>query len=114
MIDIPAGARLNGAELRAFLNRLFPHGLAGPDIIAEVAPEGWEQSPLLACFHPSVEQVFKEELRWCREFESQHNELRRDNDPNADYMRVPRPRLQQVRRQWQPRPLRPIDELREL
>jgi hypothetical protein len=111
---IPEDARLSDAELREFLNRLFPHGVAGRDVMSEVAPDGWKRSPMLAAFHPSVEQVFKEELRWCRDFESQHNELRRDDDPKAEYVRVPRPKLRHVRRQWQPQPVRPGDELNEL
>jgi len=36
--------------------------VAGADVLVELAPEGWEQSPLLACFHPSVERVLQE--RW--------------------------------------------------
>jgi hypothetical protein len=50
--------RLSDRKLYALFDRLFPHGFAGADVLAEVAPEGWERSPLLACFHPSVEQLF--------------------------------------------------------
>ena len=52
--------RLADPELHAFFDRLFPRGFAGADVLAEIAPDGWEQSPLLACFHPSVERVFEE------------------------------------------------------
>jgi hypothetical protein len=45
---------LTDAELDALFGRLFPHGFAGADVLAEVASDGWEQSPLLACFHPHV------------------------------------------------------------
>ncbi len=48
--------RLSEQECAAVLARLFPRGLAGEDFIAELAPEGWERSPLLAVHHPSVEQ----------------------------------------------------------
>src|SRR5437762_4321972 len=109
---IPDRSRLSDAELRGFLNGLFPRGLAGPDVVAEVAPEGWDRSPLLGCFHPSVEQVFEEEKRGRRE--SLHNEARRDVDPNADYVTAPRSKLREVRSQWEPQPVRPIDELGEL
>lgn len=54
--------RRTDAELHALFDRLFPHGFAGADVLAEIAPDGWEQSPLLACFHPSVERVFEERL----------------------------------------------------
>ena len=55
--------RLTDAELREFFDRLFPQGFSGSDVLAEIAPEGWEKSPLLACFHPSPEQVLKESLQ---------------------------------------------------
>jgi hypothetical protein len=41
---------------------LFPQGFAGADVIAEIAPEGWDRSPLVAIFHPSLEQVFREAI----------------------------------------------------
>jgi len=50
-------ASLSDDELHAFFDRLFPDGFAGPDVLAEIAPEGWERSPLFACFHPAVEQT---------------------------------------------------------
>ena len=49
--------RLTDPELKEFFDRLFPHDFAGADVLAEIEPEGWEKSPLLACFHPSVERV---------------------------------------------------------
>lgn len=52
-------ARLTDAELYALFGRLFPYGFAGADMLAEVAPDGWERSPFLACFHLSVERVFE-------------------------------------------------------
>ena len=54
--------RLTDAELYALFDHLFPHGFSGADVLAEIAPDGWERSPLLACFHPSVERVFEERL----------------------------------------------------
>lgn len=53
-------------EMHALFDRMFPLGFSGQDVLDELAPEGWEQSPLLACFHPSVEQVFKERLMFHR------------------------------------------------
>ena len=54
--------RLTDRDLYALFDRLFPHGFASADVLAEIAPEGWKRSPLLACFHPSVEQLFKERV----------------------------------------------------
>jgi len=61
--------RLTGQELHALFDELFPHGFAGADVLAEIAPEGWERSPLLACFHPSVEQLFEERVTIHRNLE---------------------------------------------
>ena len=62
MMEGSDAKRLSRRELDAFFDRMFPRGFAGPDVVAEIAPQGWEQSPLLGCFHPSVERVFEEEL----------------------------------------------------
>jgi hypothetical protein len=69
--------RLPDAELRTLFDRLFPHGFAGPDLIDEIAPDGWEHSPLLACFHPSIERLLEERLSMYRHLE----ELRPDASP---------------------------------
>lgn len=73
--------RLSNAELRALFDRLFPHGFAGPDVLSEIAPEGWERSPVLACFHPSIERVFEERLLMHRNLEGLRRiGRRRDGD----------------------------------
>lgn len=54
---------LDEDELKAEFAALFPHGWAGPDVMAELAPEGWEKSPLVAVFHPSLDQVYEESVR---------------------------------------------------
>ena len=55
--------RLTDVELPPLFDRLFPHSFAGADVLAEVAPDAWDRSPLLACFHPSVERVFEESVQ---------------------------------------------------
>src|SRR5258708_11745541 len=50
-------------ELVAVFDALFRQGFAGEDAMAELAPDGWEKSPLLAVFHPSLEQVYEETAR---------------------------------------------------
>src|ERR1700761_8782121 len=50
-------------ELRAEFVALFPHGWAGPDVMADLAPAGWAASPLAAVFHPSAERVYEEQVR---------------------------------------------------
>lgn len=62
--------RYTDAECEAEFARLFPYGFAGQDILDEIAPEGWEQSPLLAVFHPSLDQVYEETVRFHRNLQS--------------------------------------------
>ena len=47
-------------ECEATFAELFPQGFAGQDVLDQLAPEGWEDSPLVATFHPSLEQVYQE------------------------------------------------------
>jgi hypothetical protein len=39
---------LSEAELEAEFDGLFPQGFAGPDVLRELAPTGWQNSPLHA------------------------------------------------------------------
>ncbi len=64
------------ADLEAEFDRLFPQGFAGSDVLEELAPDGWGNSPLLAVFHPSLEQTYKETVRIYRNV----CELRKPND----------------------------------
>jgi len=57
-VDESRQSRLSDAELRALFDRLFPHGFAGSDVVAEIAHDGWEQSLRVECFPPSVHCVF--------------------------------------------------------
>jgi hypothetical protein len=50
----------------AFLESLFPGGLKDPALIAELCPEGWENSPLFACYYPSPRVRYEENLKWSR------------------------------------------------
>lgn len=61
--DDAAATRLTEDELKAEFAALFPHGWAGPDVLAEIAPGGWAASPLVAVFHPSAEQSYEEAVR---------------------------------------------------
>jgi hypothetical protein len=95
------------AELCEVFARLFPHGWAGDDVLRELAPTGWEQSPLLAVFHPSREQVYKEAVAM------HHNllSLRRADDTRP----VPsEPTREQITEEYQERPIDCQREMREL
>ncbi len=91
-------------ECAAVLARLFPRGLAGEDVIAEVAPEGWERSPLLAVYHPSVEQVYRESVRL-------HRSLERLAGSRPTGPAPPEPTLEEIRERWHDEP---VDREREV
>lgn len=56
----------NETEALAFLGRMFPGGLKAPALLAELCPDGWEKSPLTACFHPPPERQYEEHLAFRR------------------------------------------------
>src|SRR6266536_4145639 len=107
--------RLTDAELHTLFDRLFPEGFAGADVRAEVAPKGWEQSPLVACFHPSVERVFEERLQVHQNVAA----LRiagswRTGQAQVQTEALPVPTLEDVRREYEPEPVQADAELTEL
>jgi hypothetical protein len=105
--------RLTGRELHALFDELFPHGFASADVLAEIAPEGWEHSPLLACFHPSVEQLFEERVALHRNLE-EWRQLRRKRKGETTVTHEPEPTIDDVRREYEPLPVNEEDEVTEL
>src|SRR5438128_3925450 len=102
--------RLTDAELHAFFDRVFPQGFAGADVLAEIAPEGWEHSPLLACFHPSIEQSYDEAVQLYRNVEALRNaRRRRDSSAQRDEAPSSEPTLEEMRRESQPAPVEPYE-----
>jgi hypothetical protein len=106
MTDFDADS-YSGAELHAEFDRLFPQGFAGPDVLQELAPAGWENSPLVAVCHPSLEQVYEETRRVHRNL----GELRKPNDQRPV---PPEPTLDEVARDFQTHPVEVAREVREL
>jgi hypothetical protein len=106
--------RLTDAELKEFFDRLFPQGFAGADVVQELAPGGWENSPLLACFHPSLEQVFEERLQWHRNTEEMRR-LRHKRGPEySKNESSPEPTREEVRADWKEQPINVSEEVTEL
>jgi hypothetical protein len=107
--------RITDAELHAFFDRLFPTGFGGDDVLHELAPAGWEQSPLLACFHPSVEQRHEEAVQFHRNLETLRDVRRRpDGAAQVVHPPSPEPTLEEVRREYRPTPIEPHEEVTEL
>src|SRR5262249_30428677 len=73
----------------------------------EIAPEGWEHSPLAAVFHPSAEQVYEERLRFHRNLAA----LRRKDAPPPPR---PEPTREDVARDYRPAPVEAAREIPEL
>ena len=105
-------ARLADAELHAFFDCLFPHGFAGADVLADIAPEGWEQSPLLACFHPSLEQRYEEAVQLHRNLEELSRAMRRKDAPEREPR--PEPTLDEIRSECRAEPVNVQEEVTEL
>ncbi len=95
------------AELEAEFDQLFPQGFAGPDVLQELAPGGWENSPLLAVFHPSLAQSYEETLRL-------HRNLGALRGPNDRRPLPPEPTFDEVARDFQERSAETVREVREL
>jgi hypothetical protein len=107
------GERMSEAELHALFDRLFPRGFAGQDVLDEIAPEGWERSPLVACFHPSVERIYEERVLMHRNLEELRRLGRRRDRSMAD-VSSPEPTLEEVRNEYEPSPVQQHDEVTEL
>jgi hypothetical protein len=99
--------RYSDAELEAEFDRLFPHGFAGADVLRELAPAGWAQSPLVAVFHPSVEQVYAEAVRV-------HHNLNSLPWRRADSPAEPNPTREEIARDFRETPIEVEREVREL
>jgi hypothetical protein len=99
--------RLSEGECTEVFRRLFPLGLGGEDVLAELAPAGWERSALLSVFHPSPEQVHRETARIHRNLRAlSRSRERREDDPE--------PTLEDIRATWRDEPVDRDRELREL
>ena len=45
---------LSDDEIETLFTQLFPNGPAGLDVMNELAPDGWESSPLRAIYQPTI------------------------------------------------------------
>ncbi len=95
------------SDLEVEFDRLFPQGFAGPDVVQELAPAGWENSPLLAAFHPSPAQTYEEAIRFHRNI----GMLRRPDDQRPE---PPEPTLDEIARDFREHPIEAEQEVPEL
>lgn len=99
---------LSEDELRAEFAALFPHGWAGPDVMAELAPDGWAASPLVKIFHPSAQQVYEEAVQMHRNMATYP--LRRPDAPPPP----PEPTLAEIEADHAEGVVEPVRECQEL
>lgn len=97
-------------ESLAEFSALFPQGVAGADVLAEIAPEGWEASPLMATFHPTVEQVLEESLRMHRNISELGAARRKPDAPPLP----PEPTLESISEGWESTPINARQECAQL
>lgn len=99
--------RLTEAQCWELFSQLFPHGLADASLLRELAPEGWERSPLARLFHPTPEQLYQEAVRIHANIQGffAHSGLRREDPP---------PSLEEVRSSYRQEPIRPGEESADL
>jgi hypothetical protein len=96
------------AECEAELDLLFPSGLASPDVLREIAPAGWENSPLLAVFHPTAQQEYEEAVRMHRNLREFSRRRGRAGDLSAE------PRFEEIAEAFRSKPVEVEREVREL
>jgi hypothetical protein len=84
-----------------------------PSRASGFGPEGWERSPLLACFHPSIKRIFEERLLIHRNLEELRR-MRRRRDGATVTEASPEPTLEDVRKDYAPSPVQQDDEVTEL
>ncbi len=97
-------------ELLAEFALLFPHGWSGPDVVLELAPNGWEASPLAAVFHPSAEQIYEETVRMHRNIAELTKARAKPDAPPPS----PEPTLEEIQAEHQESPFETERELQEL
>ncbi len=94
-------------ELIEIFAKLFPRGFAGPDVLRDIAPEGWAASPLLALFHPSPEQRYQEALRMHRNVSA----LRKKDDTSPP---SPEPTFEEIAAEGDDDPIAQDEEVSRL
>ncbi len=108
--------QLSETEAWAFLERLFPNGFAGEDVLREIAPDGWERSPLIRAYHPTLEQwhrerlAFHENSAWLRKLASK----RRKASEEDELPEPGPPTFEESRREFEETPVDADRECRDI
>lgn len=109
--------RYDEDEAFEFLRKLMPQGFAGSDVMAELAPEGWERSGLVRAYHPGVEQAHAEAVAMHENLERLRGLGRKRRGKPAEEEDVPLkqpPTLEEFRSEYKETPVRPEEECRDI
>ncbi len=104
-------------EAFEFLRKLMPTGFAGPDVLTELAPEGWEKSGLARAFHPTLEQAHAETVAMHENLErlrSIGRQRRGETEEEETAPPDPPPTLEEIRAEYEETPVIPAKECREI
>ena len=105
---------MTGAELKKCFDQLFPHGFAGADVVREIAPEQWENSPLLACFHPGPQQVLKERVLMHESMQELPDTRQKPDATETGLPPQPTPTIEEVLTEWKEQPINVTEEVTQL
>lgn len=102
-----------------FLRKLMPEGFAGSDVMAELVPEGWERSGLVRAFHPTLEQWHEEQVALCERMAEMRQWMKkgcrkRGEAPLEDSDLSQPPALEDSRKEFAEKPVRPEEECRDI
>ena len=104
-------SRLSEPELLDLFHRLFPQGFAGDDVLVELAPGGWESSPLRRASHPTFEQWQAERIAIFRNMEELSRAIgRKGGKGEPPPAAAPDPTLEDSRRDFTESPVDPHAE----
>lgn len=104
-------------EAFGFLKKLMPQGLAGADVLAELAPEGWPRSGLVRAFHPTLEQAHAEAVAMhgnLQRLRRLRPERRGESERAGDLSTEPAPSLEAIRAEFEETPVKPDEECRDI
>ena len=106
-MDADREKRLTEAQCWTVFTRLFPQGLGDPSLHAELAPEGWEHTPLVRVYHPTLEQVYEDTVRT-------HDNIQSLKTHRGEVPEEPPPSLEEVRSTFRDETIRPGEECADL
>jgi hypothetical protein len=104
---------LTRSNLRSISNATTIRVSAGAVRRGHIPAANRHGSPLLACFHPSIERIFEERLLMRRNLEELRRMRRRHNGSATD-VSSPEPTLEDVWKEYQPSPVDQDAEVTEL